>query len=302
MTMPTRSRIWPTVLKWVLLSAMLCYLVWISFWAHSEAARHKCVGIDVRIASATSADSITKRGVLDELEKYKGKIIGAQLNTINTADIQRYLTSFSNFESVECVLTPGGELRVNIVPMIPEIRVFGPDGSYYVNKDGKRINSNAEFFVDVPVVKGNFTKMFPASTVLPLVRFISSDPKMKDLVAMIDARDAHNLILVPRIHGHVINFGDTTRLAEKRDMLLLMYRRVMPYKGWSEYDTISVKFRGQIVATRRDKTPVAHSEEFLEDIDLEEATLPTAEQAVLATRPNEKLNVPAPDPADTPNP
>ncbi|MBD5269432.1 MAG: hypothetical protein HDS43_02265 [Bacteroides sp.] len=300
--MPTRSRIWPTVLKWVLLSAMLCYLVWISFWAHSEAARHKCVGIDVRIASATSADSITKRGVLDELEKYKGKIIGAQLNTINTADIQRYLTSFSNFESVECVLTPGGELRVNIVPMIPEIRVFGPDGSYYVNKDGKRINSNAEFFVDVPVVKGNFTKMFPASTVLPLVRFISSDPKMKDLVAMIDARDAHNLILVPRIHGHVINFGDTTRLAEKRDMLLLMYRRVMPYKGWSEYDTISVKFRGQIVATRRDKTPVAHSEEFLEDIDLEEATLPTAEQAVLATRPNEKLNVPAPDPADTPNP
>ena len=302
MTMPTRSRIWPTVLKWVLLSAMLCYLVWISFWAHSEAARHKCVGIDVRIASATSADSITKRGVLEELEKYKGKIIGAQLNTINTADIQRYLTSFSNFESVECVLTPGGELRVNIVPMIPEIRVFGPDGSYYVNKDGKRINSNAEFFVDVPVVKGNFTKMFPASTVLPLVRFISSDPKMKDLVAMIDARDAHNLILVPRIHGHVINFGDTTRLAEKRDMLLLMYRRVMPYKGWSEYDTISVKFRGQIVATRRDKTPVAHSEEFLEDIDLEEATLPTAEQAVLATRPNEKLNVPAPDPADTPNP
>ncbi len=302
MTMPTRSRIWPTVLKWVLLSAMLCYLVWISFWAHSEAARHKCVGIDVRIASATSADSITKRGVLDELEKYKGKIIGAQLNTINTADIQRYLTSFSNFESVECVLTPGGELRVNIVPMIPEIRVFGPDGSYYVNKDGKRINSNAEFFVDVPVVKGNFTKMFPASTVLPLVRFISSDPKMKDLVAMIDARDAHNLILVPRIHGHVINFGDTTRLAEKRDMLLLMYRRVMPYKGWSEYDTISVKFRGQIVATRRDKTPVAHSEEFLEDIDLEEATLPTAEQAVLATRPNEKLNVPAPEPADTPNP
>ncbi|MDE7495590.1 MAG: hypothetical protein K2M67_01945 [Muribaculaceae bacterium] len=300
--MPTRSRIWPTVLKWVLLSAMLCYLVWISFWAHSEAARHKCVGIDVRIASATSADSITKRGVLDELEKYKGKIIGAQLNTINTADIQRYLTSFSNFESVECVLTPGGELRVNIVPMIPEIRVFGPDGSYYVNKDGKRINSNAEFFVDVPVVKGNFTKMFPASTVLPLVRFISSDPKMKDLVAMIDARDAHNLILVPRIHGHVINFGDTTRLAEKRDMLLLMYRRVMPYKGWSEYDTISVKFRGQIVATRRDKTPVAHSEEFLEDIDLEEATLPTAEQAVLATRPNEKLNVPAPEPADTPNP
>lgn len=294
MTEPTRSLRMATIWKWLLLIAMLSYLVWISFWAHSEAARHTCIGIDVRISTATSADSITRRGVLEELEKYKGRIIGAQVNTINTADIQRYLSSLNNFESVECIMTPGGELRVNIIPMIPEIRVFGRQGSYYVNKDGKHIRSNAEFFVDVPIVKGDFSRSFPASTVLPLVRFINRDATMKNLVAMIDARDAHNLILIPRIHGHVINFGDTTRLTEKRDMLMLMYNRVMPYKGWEEYDTISVKFRGQIVATRRDKTPAAHSEEYLEDIDLEESTLPTQEQAVLASRPEERLKTTAP--------
>lgn len=291
-----------TILKWVLLAAMLSYVTWITFWAHGEAARHKCVGIDVRIADNTnSADSITRRGVLDELSRYPRPIVGAQINTINTADIRSYLSSFSNFESVECVLTPGGELRVNIVPMIPEIRIFSPEGSYYVNKDGKKIASNAEFYVDVPVVRGNFNKKFPPSSVLPLVRFINSDPVLKDLVAMIEARDPHNLILVPRIHGHVINFGDINRLAEKRDMLLQMYRRVMPYKGWEEYDTISVKFKGQIVATRRNKTPISHSEEYEEDIDPEEATLPeeAGNQAVLATRP--EMSVPAPKTLEDPN-
>lgn len=300
---PPRRR--GTILKWSLLIAMLGYLVWISFWARGEASRHKCVGIDVRIANSTSADSITRRGVLDELKRYPKPIVGAQINTVNTADIHAFLSSFSNFESVECVLTPGGVLRVNIVPMIPEIRVFSPDGSsYYVNKDGKRIASNAEFYIDVPIVRGDFNTGFPASSVLPLVRFIQNDPQLKNLVAMIEARDAHNLILVPRIQGHVINFGDINRLEEKRDMLFEMYRRVMPYKGWQEYDTISVKFKGQIVASRRDKSPARHSEEFLEDVDLEEATLPEQphEEAVLATRPEAKMSKSAQNQPDTPNP
>jgi len=54
----------------------------------------------------------------------------------------------------------------------------------------------------------------------------------------------------------------------------MFYRQVMPYKGLEEYDTISVKFRGQVVATRRDKTRLNHAEEYEEEIDLEEATLP----------------------------
>lgn len=283
----SKTNLRTTILKWVVLSALLAYAVLITFWAHGEAARNTCVGIDVRITGVPGADSITRRGVLDELNRYPAKIIGAQINTINTREICRFLSGFNNFESVECLVTPSGELRVNIVPMIPEIRVFTSTESYYVNKDGKRIDSNAEFFVDVPVVKGNFNSRFTPKEVLPITRFIAGDDVMRNLVGMVDAHDAHNIFLVPRIHGHVINFGDTTRLEQKRDMLITMYRKVIPYKGWEEYDTISVKFRGQIVATRRDKTPRVHGTEETEDIDLEEATLPDSqetEEPVLASR------------------
>nr|MDE7421741.1 hypothetical protein [Muribaculaceae bacterium] len=52
------------------------------------------------------------------------------------------------------------------------------------------------------------------------------------------------------------------------------YRKVLPAKGWNIYDTISVKFKNQIVASRRNKAINQHG--LLEDdgIDLEEATLP----------------------------
>ena len=84
----------------------------------------------------------------------------------------------------------------------------------------------------------------------------------------------------------MVNFGDTTRLAEKRDALKLFYSKVMPYKGWEEYDTISVKFRGQVVATRRDKTRLNVNSEPIEEEDLEEATLPDVTPAAVNNAAN----------------
>ncbi len=51
-----------------------------------------------------------------------------------------------------------------------------------------------------------------------------------------------------------------------------MYRKVLPVKGWLYYDTISVKYSGQVVATRakkRDMPQIAAKEL----IDPEEETL-----------------------------
>lgn len=192
---------------------------------------------------------------------------------MNTYDVRQFLSRFSNFENVDCVITTDGKLKVSVIPMIPEIRVFSPMGSYYINKDGKYIASNAEFYVDVPIVKGVFTNKLPAMYVLPVTRFIESDPVLSELVAMIEVIDEDNIILIPKIQGHVINFGDTTRLQEKKRALMTMYNKIMPYKGWNEYDTISVRFRNQIVATRRLKALEAHGPLTDDGDDPEEAAL-----------------------------
>lgn len=264
-----------TILKWLLLTVLLAYTGFMTVWAGIESKRQVCSGVEVRVASASRIDTTTRQGVMEQLRHYPSRLVGVPLSSINTQQLEDYLSRLSNLERVECVLTPARQLRIDVVPMIPEIRVFAPDGSYYINRDGKRIESDARFFVDVPVVKGNFNAKFTARSVLPLTRFVASDPFLRDLVGMVVANDPDNLILVPRIHGHVINFGDTTRLKEKKDALLAMYRKVLPYKGWETYDTISVRFRGQVVASRRNKTITEHGEKYEENVDMEEATLPT---------------------------
>lgn len=262
-------------LKWIILSLLLAYVAGITIWAHFEADRHTVKGITISMGSAGISDTITVRGVKASLLKYPEKIVGAPINTVNTLKIEQYLMGLNNFEDVKCYISTNGFLNVNISPMIPEIRVFDGNRSYYVNKSGKCIDANAEFYADVPIVNGRFNKSFRPEMVLPVVRFVKNDPKLNELVGMFEARGPNDILLVPRVAGHVINFGDTTRLKEKRRALLTLYEKVIPYKGWNEYDTISVKFRGQIVATRRNKAPLYPIEVYEEEVDPEEGALPT---------------------------
>lgn len=262
-----------TIVKWTVLILLLAYVVGMGLWARGEAERNTCRSIVISMDRKGLSDTITVRGIRRELANYKGKIIGAKVNTINTLDIRNFLMNLNNFEDVECYLSTDRLLHVRIIPMIPEIRVFEGNKSYYVNKSGKKIDSNAEFFTDVPVVTGDFSKVRP-EVALPVVRFVENDPELREIVSMYNVKDADNIILVPRFTGHVINIGDSTRLPEKKRMIMTAYKNIIPFKGWDHYDTISVRFRGQIVATRRNKTPLYPYEAVIEEEDPEDATLP----------------------------
>lgn len=263
---------WKTVLKWSLLVLLLAYVVAMFVWARAQAASHSVKGIEVVINGDGKVSSVTPKGVLDILSGYDKPIVGEPIHTVNTYDIASYLRNINSFETVDCMITTLGQLRVTIVPMQPEIRVFDGAQSYYVNKDGKRMAALPGFHVDVPVVSGRFKDALKPEVVLPVVRFIQQDSTLSSLVNMIHVKDRHNIILVPRYRGHVINIGDTTRLEEKRRAIVTAYRSILPYRGWDTYDTISVKYKGQIIATRRDKQPLHPVVEIDESDGYEEAS------------------------------
>lgn len=265
---------WKKILGWSLLVLMVAYVVVVGIWAHAEAKKNSCKGIDIQIVEGASTDSVSRKGVMAEINRYPRKIVGEQIPNIDTRHLEKYLKAFPQFEDVVCNFTTAGRLNVKVTPMVPELRVFEDSVSYYINKEGKRMMSKASFFVDVPVVSGRFNDKFKAVDILPVSRFVAADPLLSKLVGMIRAEDSDNIILIPRIHGHVINFGDTNRLAEKKQALMAVYRKVLPYKGWNEYDTISVKFKGQVVATRRNKGSLVPKNVEFEETDMEEATLP----------------------------
>jgi cell division protein FtsQ len=238
------------ILKWLILVGLLAYVVTMGAWASQQKAKMPCRDIRVEVHGEGSLAEATRNGVFAHIATY-GVIKGKRECDVNIKKIETLLSQLNNLEKVECAFDASGDLVVRVTPLVPEMRVFTPQGgSYYVNKDGKRMDATAEFFTEVPIVYGDFRGSFKPQHLLPVLRAIAADNRMKSLTTMIKVAGNNDIIIVPRITGHVINIGDTTMLADKFRRLITFYDKVMDYKGWNTYDTISVKFKNQIVATR----------------------------------------------------
>lgn len=187
------------------------------------------------------------------------------------------LASSDKIQNARVNILSDGTLSIEVEPMIPVARVFDRrEPSYYINATGKRISAELRYHIDVPVLVGSFDSVHPASRLLPLLDYIASNKKISAMVATVMQEPDGNIILAPNIVGHVINFGDTSLVADKFKRLRHFYRHVAPVRGWELYDTIAVKWRDQIVATRRHKQfvpvtlPTSEEQSGVFDIDDDE--------------------------------
>lgn len=228
---------------------------------------------DCHISVADSLDTrfVTPLEVSQECGDIMQWIKTRSRSEVNIHDLESTLRASDKIEHVNVCVLNDGSLAIDVVPMVPVARVFDRESSYYINASGKRISADPRFHVDVPVVVGHFTPELPAKRLLPLLHHIASHPELDALVSTVKQERSGDILIIPTIRGHVINFGDTSLVDNKFARLQAFYRHAAPVRGWETYDTIAVKWRGQVVATKREKalavTSLAAVPEEFDDID-----------------------------------
>ncbi len=239
---------------WCILAILLVsYLVAIFVWIAIAISGPKCTGMEIRLTGQAHESFVSRQEVAREIDNLPDKCVGMPLSEINTDSIERILNSIDKIEKASCVVLNSGRIIISVTPMQPVARVFDGEDSYYINRVGKRISADARYFLDVPVLAGDFDSAYQAVSLLPLVEYIQNDSVWSSMISMIKTDSQRNIILVPVIRGHVINFGQADNMENKFMRLHRFYTEVMPVKGWDYYDTIAVKWDGQIVATKRSK-------------------------------------------------
>lgn len=222
-------------------------------WARNKSQGEVCTGVEVQVINADSTAFVTPQGVLNDLNGQGIKVVGKRMGDIDASEIEEVLRLSPYLENADIVKCQDGRLIIRVSQLVPVFRVFDGDNSYYVNRSGKHMSASNYYHSDVPVVQGHFNRKFPPTRMLPLIDYVEGDSLLRSLVTMYIVRDTNNIILVPAISGHVINIGHASGLDNKFAKLKLFYREVMPKRGWNTFDTISVKWNHQVVATRRAK-------------------------------------------------
>ncbi len=256
----------------VLTAAYICFALPLTHGMAGEA--HMKKKIDICLSDPTSQfvgphDIIVELGLdPDTLDRFLRR-------TFPLNDVEKRLRASDKLQTANVCMLSDGTLRVEASPMVPVARVFEPGKpSYYINADGKKISAELRYHIDVPVLVGTFDSIHPAENLLPLLDYISNNDEANSMVATVTQEADGNIILVPTIVGHVVNFGDTTMIADKFFRLRTFYRHVAPTKGWETYDTIAVKWCDRVVASRRNKemapVPIPTEEEMAGTLDIDD--------------------------------
>jgi len=147
-------------------------------------------------------------------------------------------------------------MHVHVTQRVPVVRLFEEDGnSYYLDTALKAMPLSARYTHYAPVVTGvphlqndsvgNVTK----GTILSLVRYITHHSFWKDQISQMVMRGDGGFELVPVLGRQRIIIGDTARLDDKLGNLFAFYRQVQNKVGWDRYETIDLRYEGQVVAS-----------------------------------------------------
>lgn len=265
--------------KNILMIALTCiffvYLIAVCVWSHSSAENELCGGLSggkIHVEDSEGVGFVTSDSLTAELAPIFGELTSMPIKDVNLGELQAIVSRLDRIESAEVVRLANNKIRVTVVPMVPVARVWPSNGkSYYINRDGKRIAASRRYKVDVPQLYGEIPAGSTPEMLLPLFDYLKSDSDMNKMITMISAADSSNIILIPAIRGHVINLGDASNVSDKFRRLRRFYSEVMPKRGWDYYDTITLKWQNQVVATRRRGKLPKLDIEIIEELEVAEA-------------------------------
>ena len=84
-----------------------------------------------------------------------------------------------------------------------------------------------------------------------LANFVEQNSFWKAQISQIFVNENGDFELTPRVGGHIIIFGSSANLEGKFENLMTFYKKGLSRTGWNEYSVINLKFKNQVVCTKR---------------------------------------------------
>ena len=242
------------VIKILVLLLLLGYLVASVVLSVGDTEQVVCQRFYINVCDSAECDLVSADDLYNHLRKNHLLPQGKPCKQIDLAAIEKCVASIDLLTHIDCYYEQNGDVYLSVQQRRPFVRVVTDEGdNYYLDRQGERINIDTMYVAQVPLLTGNIDDRVSAVSLLPLVEYISAHDLWRNQVAQIHVSPLHEVLIYPHVGEHVINMGDMNNCQYKLESILALYNQVMPHVGWNAYDTISVKYKDQIVCTRADK-------------------------------------------------
>lgn len=220
-----------------------------------------CKDVNIQIIAGANAMFVDKRDVRNVLDFIGGKLVGKALKEFDLGKMEDSLESNPWVSNAELYFDNNRVLQVKVEERDPIARVFTAKGSsFYIDTTLTRLPLSEKFTPRLPVFTGfpsERTKWKGSDSILlnqmkDISLFLAADSFWMAQIDQIDINPQKQFLMVPKVGEHTILFGDGNDAAKKFRKLYAFYDEVMSKTGWSQYSTVHVGFKGQVVAARKD--------------------------------------------------
>ncbi len=176
-------------------------------------------------------------------------LLKSDIKDIDCEDIEAFLDQHPYVLQSEAKMTMGGVLTVTVWQRKPVVRAFYRDKEFYISRQKTVMPLSDNHYCHIIVGSGDADKYL--DKIWKLSSFLSDNPKYGDVFDQVYVNNKGDLYLVPKLGRLTIEVGDTTQLDTKFRNLWTFFDQGVNQVGWDTYKAISLKYRGQVVCTKR---------------------------------------------------
>jgi len=214
-------------------------------------------GVEVHITNGANFHFLDDKQVMDMVVNNRHlDIERIPLGKLDIRTMESIVTSNPWVSDAEAFIDNSHKLHLYVTQRVPVVRVFEKDGgSYYLDAALRQMPLSENYVhyttvvTNVPDLKDDSMGRSLKTQIVSLVKFIEHDPFWNAQVSQI-IMDSNNVFeFIPVVGNQRIIIGDTSRLKDKFDNLMVFYKKVMNKIGWDKYDVLDLRYKGQVVAS-----------------------------------------------------
>ncbi|MCC8145375.1 MAG: hypothetical protein LIO93_02825 [Bacteroidales bacterium] len=211
----------------------------------------ECTHMTVEIACNSENVYLNEAQVLSYLKNANVNPVGKNLSEIRVDSIEKALKKNKLIKKARVYKTIDGSVKVEVFQRSPVLRIMSDQGNYYVDNEGEVMPVPANFAAYVPLATGSITEEYAKTQLFEFAIFLHKDKFWNSQIEQIYVHSNKDIELIPRVGNHHIILGKIEEYKENLDKLKLFYEKGLNKVGWNRYSTINLKFKDQVVCTKK---------------------------------------------------
>lgn len=232
---------------------MLAYLIFAIVQFSGEPGAQKCREVVIQVMDRADRQYVSEPEVRKLLQLNNLGLVGQRLDEIRYRRVEFVVSVMRMVRRVECFSTNSGKVVIQIWQYSPILRVMQEQGNFYVDATGQRLEISFNSAANVLVASGSIHDSVHIRRLYRMAQLLRADPFWEAQIVQIYQKPNGEWLLIPRVGDYDIEFGLPNDVEDKLERLKLFYQKALPKAGWEKYSSISVKYKKQIICTKKEE-------------------------------------------------